>query len=522
MSRLTQTFPARRIAPPDTVNHAGGAAYLPPTSEALAELLMLGTFGNTFYASGRDWAQETVALCKAMVQKDPQFVAQAAVLARTEGYVRSAPAVALMALLSDGPRAQQYGRQIFDRIVRTGDDLRNLVGLAQSQQFRTGYGGLVRRLAARWLNTRLDEYQAIKYAGSSDPLSLRNILRLTHPTPVFATQQAIFRWLVKGTLTPDVALPQIAALERLSHGDLDPAAAIAEAHLPFEAVMPRVASGDTAVWTALLQHAPYMFLLRSLGAMDRAAVWDDPANIEKAVQILTDPTRIAKAMQFPFRYYTAAQTIQGQVPQALVNAVYDALELSLGNLPDFGSWRVALAPDVSGSMGGTSVNEKTTAAAIAGIFTGALWKRIPHAVVLPFGTEVHPMTGNPRDSVITLATQISRIPGGGTDLSAPIRALYQRREVVDLFVGLTDSEDWSASGGWHGRGGFPDAWRAYRQLAPQAQAVVVQLVPSGTRVAPTTDPSVHYVYGWSDSVLRYIHYVVQGQSMTDRIRQVAV
>lgn len=522
MSRLTQTFPARRVTPPDTVNHAGGGAYLPTTPEALAELLMLGTFGNTFYASGQDWAQETATLCKSMVKEDPQFVAQAAVMARTSGYVRSAPLVALMTLLSDGPRAQQYGRHIFDRIVRTGDDLRNLVGLALSKQFRNGYGGTVRRQVARWLNTQLDEYQAIKYAGSSDRLSLRNILRMTHPTPADATHEAIFRWLVKGTRTPDVPLPQITALEALAHGDLDPVTAIDESRLPFEAVMPRVAQGDAAVWTALLHHAPYMFLLRSLGAMGRAGVWDDPANLAHAVSILTDPTRVAKSMQFPFRYYTAAQTIQGQVPQTLVNAVYDALEVSLSNLPDLGSLRVALAPDVSGSMGYAAVNDKTSAAAIAGIFTGALWKRVPHATVLPFERDVRLMPGSPRDSVITLAHQLQQMSGGGTDLAAPIRALHERREVVDLFVGLTDSEDWSASGGWYGHGGFPEAWKAYRKMAPNAQAVLIQLVPSGTRVAPPSDSSVHYVYGWSDQVLRYLQYVVQGQSMTDRIRQVAL
>jgi 60 kDa SS-A/Ro ribonucleoprotein len=170
-------------------------------------------------------------------------------------------------------------------------------------------------------------------------------------------------------------------------------------------------------------------------------------------------------------------------------------------------------------MRGTNVAEHTSAAVIAGIFTGAIWKRSADALTMPFGTGVVPLRGvSPRDSVMTISCAVGQLNGGGTDLSAPIRALYQSRKTIDLFIGITDSEDWAASGGWHGQG-FLAAWHHYKKTAPKAQAVLIQLAPSGTRVAPSNDPSVHYVYGWSDSVLRYIGYVVQGQSLVDTIRR---
>ena len=518
MSRLSRTFPQRHTPAPDILNHAHAPAYKPYDSEALAELLFLGTLGHTCYATGEHWAQETVVLCQNMAEKDPLFLAQAAVMARTEGYVRSAPLVALMVLLSSRPRAQELGRRIFDRIVRTGDDLRNLVGLAQSGQFRSGYGGIVRRLVATWLNTHLDAYQAIKYAATSDRLSLKNILRLTHPAPSSQQQDAIFRWLVTGKINPTQTPEPIIALESLSHGEIDPLLAITSYNLPFEAVMPRVSHGDSAVWTALLQHAPYMFLLRSLRAMGQAKVWDNPANVEEAIRILTNPRRIAKAMQFPFRYYIAAQSLYDQVPQALTNAIYEALEISLANVPDFGPIQIAVACDVSGSMSGTMINRHTSAATIAALFTAAIWKTKPDAAILPFGTDVLPVAGNGRDSLVTLAQLIGQLQGGGTDLSAPLRKLYQSRKAVDLFIGLTDSEDWSASGGWYYRGNFPEAWHNYKQFAPEARAVLIQLAPSGTRVVSPQEEDVHYVYGWSDRVLHYVAYVIQSQTMTDKIR----
>lgn len=524
MSRLSKAFPARTLPVPDARNHEGYPAYSPTDEEAVAELLFLGTFGHTYYASGQEWSESTTAAIRKAVIQDPLFVAKASLLARQEGFVRSAPLVALVSLLSEGPRAKILGEKIFSRIIRTGDDLRNFVGLSQSGQFRQGFGGIARRLAAQWLNEELTEYQAIKYAGSGDRLSLRNILRLTHPRPDNPTQNAIFQWLVRGTLDNSVPLPMIEALERLQQGRTDPATAIEEGQLPFEAVMPRVARGDTPVWKALLKHAPYMFLLRSLNAFDRAGVWKDKRLAAMAAARIKDPGRVAKAMQFPFRYYQAAQVLEWtQTSPQLIAAVYDALELSLSNLPDLGAIRLAIAPDVSGSMADTAIAGHTTAADMAGLFTAALWKRYPDAAVLPFGTAVLPTRGvRVRDSLMTIAQTIGRLRGGGTDLSAPIEWLQAKNQALDLFIGLTDSEDWGAGGGWR-REGFLAAWSKYRQtVAPTAQAVLIQLVPSGTRVSPASEPSVHYVYGWSDSVLRYVAYVAQGRTMAARIRSTEI
>lgn len=524
MSRLAKTIGLRTVPVADTRNHEGFPAYLPSSDHAVAELLFLGTVGNTYYATGEEWGDLTINVTLKKAQEDPRFLAQAAVLARRQGFVRSAPLMALMALLSEGPRAQALGSRIFERIVQTGDDLRNYVALAQSQRFRQGYGGITRRLAAAWLNQHLDEYQAIKYNGSGDRLSLRNILRMTHPRPTTLERDAVFQWVVRGTIAAEADLPMIRALDGLSKGTIDPVAAIVQGHLPFEAVMPRIEQGNADVWRALLDHAPYMFLLRSLNAFGQAGVWSDPNALEVAVRKLTDPARVAKAMQFPFRYYQASEVlIQNQAPRRLVNAVYDALELSLGNMPDLGPIRLAVAPDVSGSMVQTRVAGNSSAAIIAGLFSAALWKRYPEASMLPFGTQVVSVGHiSPRDSIITIAHGLGTLNGGGTDLSAPIRTLLGREQEVDLFVGLTDSEDWAASGGWNGQG-FLAAWHTYRkQVASNAQAVLIQLAPSGTRVAPSEELGVHYVYGWSDTVLQYLSYVIKGHSIIDHIRHTEI
>lgn len=526
MARLGKMYPNREIPAPTARNKAGFAAYRPATAEEVAELLFLGTFGTTFYASGQEWADGTLEVLKHAVREDAQFVAQAAVLAREEGYVRSAPIMALSVLLAGDPGAKSWGVRIFDRIVRTGDDLRNFVGLNLSGQIRKGYGGIARREAARWINAHLDEYQALKYGDvrGHDPLNFRNILRLTHPKPGRPWKEDLYRWIVQGVGSE--RLPRIQAADRLRRGEQTPAQAILQGNLPFETVMPILGSdghqADAEAWAALTVQAPYFFLLRSLAAIGRAGVWADPGLVQAAARRLTDPDAVRVAKVFPYRFWQAAQVLyRERAPQALVDAVAEAMELSLSNLPTLPE-RTVLALDVSGSMATTQVARDTSAAVIGGLFAAALWKRTPTARLLPFDSDVRRVPHvSPRDSLMTLTNALA-MRGGGTDLSSPIRLLLQERTPVTLFIGLTDSEDWAASGGWHGQG-FLAAWQHYRQIvAPEAQAVLIQLVPGRTRVAPPDTDGVRYVYGWSDAVVRYVGHVAQGGTITERVRQVTL
>lgn len=544
MARLLHRFPPATRPRPDTYNRAGFPAYRPVPAEQVLEVLLLGSLGASFYADAQEVAEDAVAVLRHAATTDPEFLARAAVLAREEGYMRSAPLLALLLLLSaPDARSKNLGRRIFDRIVRTADDLRVFVGLALSGRFRAGYGGNARLAAAAWMNAHLNGYQAVKYAGSGERLSLRNILRLTHPVPPDAEREAVYRWLVRGEIAPDTPVPALRALAALTAGTLTPAAAIREGNLPFEAVMPRVPKGDRDVWRALLDRAPYMFLLRSLAAMGRAGVWEDPEAVAGAAKRLEDPAAVQRSRQFPFRFaqalralrpeqlvvedpaLTRFRSVQGRralrrepVPDRLCLAVERALELSFDNLPDLGPLHLALAPDVSGSMTRTIIGRDVSAATIAGLFTAALWRRYPDARILPFDATVHALAASPRDTLLTIAAAVSRTGGGGTDLAAPVRSLWSRNAAVDLFVGLTDSEDWAASGGWRGEG-FLAAWREYRKrIAPRAQAVLIQLVPSGTRVSPAGEPGVHYVYGWSDAVLRHLSWVTQGGKLVAQVR----
>lgn len=512
-------FPDRsgKVPVPDQANYEGGPSYAPSLREAVAEVLMMGTFGNSFYVSDTELTEQALDLLEKGVDTDPEFTAKAIVVARTEGYVRSAPLLGLVLLTNGNDEAKNYAKTYFQQVIRTADDLRNFVAICKSGAAGVLYGGLRRRLVANWLNDRLTEYQAIKYAGVGDQYSLRNILRLTHPATDRRLRSGIYRWLTSGfddDNRDQTEFHRLSGLADLIEGKISPAKAIADHGLPFEAVMPRVDKGDKEVWAALLDRAPYMFLLRSLNAMHRAGVFEDKTMLDHAIVIVSDQVRIKGSMLFPFRFSQAIDVLQNSgAPQPLINAVARALEFSVDNVPRFNSnsVRMAIGVDVSWSMSGHS---NPTPAEIAGVFAAALWKANPDATLIPFSDNrrgVIKLRSSPLDSIQAISREIKGKVDGGTDLGLPIRQLMNKGQVVDLFVGVTDSEDWAGEG-------FLTDWQKYtKRVASNAKAVLIQVAPTGHRVAPEDYPDVHYVYGWSDQVLRYVAMVGNGQTFADLV-----
>jgi 60 kDa SS-A/Ro ribonucleoprotein len=271
--------------------------------------------------------------------------------------------------------------------------------------------------------------------------------------------------------------------------------------LPYEAVTAAVQSPACQVWVELLKLAPTFNLLRSLSTFGRHGVFQDSANVELAVRKLTAPEALRRARIFPFQAYAAWKAYsqaEGADPR-LIAALSDALEASTDGMPLFRG-RVALAPDVSGSMQGCTTSERshTSAAEVAGVLTAGLLRKCPDVRVLPFEEQVIDLALNPRDSVLTNAQAIASVGGGGTSLCAPVERLLAERDAVNLFVGITDEEEWV------GRG-FLTAWREYRKtVAPNAQAVLVTVVPGPHAAVPESEPGVHFVHGWSDAVLRFV------------------
>lgn len=489
------------------VNHEGFPSFRRSDREQARNYLRTGTLSGTFYASLDEVAADTVATLRRLGEADPVALAQETVAAREDGFMRTLPLVAC-AVLSGLPNKELF-RHTLGSVVKTPKDLKEFVEMCKTGAIpgRHSFGGCSVAPVRAWLET-ISEYHALKYgSAASKGVSLRDAIKLAHPRPADDVVRERLGWLSGHVRGADVRLnPRIAAFEALKR-ETDAnriVELIREGGLPYEVVTAAVRSPALEVWVELLKLAPTFNLLRSLATFGRHGVFTDRSNVDLAVRKLGHADALKKARIQPFQAYAAwkAYSASADADPALIAAIADMLDASVANLPLF-TGRVALAPDVSGSMQSNYTSEKshTSAAEVAGVFTAGLLRRCPNVRVLPFEHEVISLSLNPRDSVLTGAQKIASVGGGGTSLSAPVEMLLREQDKVDLFVGITDNEEWV------GRG-FVQVWREYRRtVSPEARAVLVTVVPTPYSAAPESEPGVHFVHGWSDAVLRFVSEV---------------
>ena len=64
---------------------------------------------------------------------------------------------------------------------------------------------------------------------------------------------------------------------------------------------------------------------------------------------------------------------------------------------------------------------------VAALFAAAILRRNPDSVVIPFDTSAYDAKMDPNDSILSIAEQLVKYGGGGTDCSLPLVAANQRK-----------------------------------------------------------------------------------------------
>jgi 60 kDa SS-A/Ro ribonucleoprotein len=152
-------------------------------------------------------------------------------------------------------------------------------------------------------------------------------------------------------------------------------------------------------------------------------------------------------------------------------------------------------------------------------------RRNPRAEVLPFEHEVVGGFGlNPRDSVMTNAQKLAAIGGGGTNCSAPLRLLNERKAAGDLVLYVSDNESWVDARLGRGTATMRE-WSVFKRRNPGARLVCVDVQPYST-VQAAEAPDILNVGGFSDQVFDVIADFAAGRLNPDHwvgvIEQVAL
>lgn len=516
-----------------TENEAGGVAYTSSDREAVLSYLMTGGFGSTFYVDAATHAKRARDLFARAAQTDTEYLAKAAVYARTKGYMRSMPILAL-SYLSLAPE-KKYFQSAFGYIIVTPGDLADFMALTRGEDRVRGSSRTVRRTVGAWLDT-LTPYHVIKYGSENQKMSLRDIYRLAHPQLTTAEAKAIATYVVKGTVSTDLPAQLKGYVDFKGASDTveNLLSMVAEHRLPWEVVTGQLGGGDSAektlVWTEMSKQMPYMAMLRNLNNFAKNGVLDNGAERKRILNTISDPERVKTGKQFPFRYISAIRAFEAadnntsaDMKYQVTGALRSALNTSVSNMPNLGKTLVAL--DVSGSMSSATIGGgnryskpgSVSAADIGSVFAAAVYLGSENPTIMTFDTsvlDVTPMLNKDMD-VYSIARSINR-QGGGTSLSEPITAALTRAERYDTMLFITDSESWADAmstkpNTWSYFGGQGTKLNAllneYRaKFNSNLKVFFLQLIPNTTQQTEQDTPNTFYIHGWSEDVLRYMSF----------------
>src|SRR6188768_4004394 len=145
----------------------------------------------------------------------------------------------------------------------------------------------------------------------------------------------------------------------------------------------------------------------------------------------------------------------------------------------------------------------------AALVAAAILRQNRSAEVIPFEQKVvtH-LSLNARDSVMTNAQKLASIGGGGTDCSAPLAHLNQRKAKGDLVVFVSDNESWVDAR--RGSTAVMNEWQVFKSRNPGARLACLDFVPNATTQAAERQDILN-IGGFSDSVFDLLALFAAGR-----------
>jgi 60 kDa SS-A/Ro ribonucleoprotein len=494
----------------DAVNSHGAPAYALSSKQKLAQYAMTGCLNRTFYASGADQLKAVLDLA---YQTDARFVADLAVYARKHGHMKDMPAL-LCAVLSfmDGALL----KQVFPQVIDNGKMLRNFVQIMRSGVVgRKSLGSLPKGLVIKWLESASDA--AMLDAATGNAPSLADVLKMVHPKPASPAREAFYGYVLgkphKAEALPEAVRTYVAyKAYKAGAESAAPAGAGGLPKVPFQ----WLTSLDlgTQEWMEVARNAGWQMTRMNLNTFARHGVFKDKGMVKLVAARLRNAEAVAKVRVFPYQLLAAFASADDGVPEAIREALQDAMELAIGNVPAIDG-QVYVCPDVSGSMASPVTGHRkgsTTAVRcidVAALVAAAVLRKNKDAVMLPFEQDVVKFRLNPRDSVLSNAKKLASIGGGGTNCSAPLAKLNKEKALGDLVVFISDNESWVDAGRNRGTATMAE-WAVFKGRNPNAKLACIDIQPNGTAQAKEREDILN-VGGFSDQVFSVIAEFAAGR-----------
>lgn len=460
-----------------TTNKSGHAAYGMPAKQKLVTQVLTSFFNEQkFYGDNSDDMRKTI---KAVIETDPQFVANLAVFARREFNMRSVSHV-LVAHLAHEVAGKPFVRKTVKAVSLRGDDITEIMACYLSEFGKPVPNGLKKGISD--VMREFDEYTLAKYKGEGKSVKMRDLLCLCRPTPKTTAQSEVWKRLLNGELqTPYTWETQLSA------------------------------NGNNAeTWEALIDSGKvgYMALLRNLRNILKAS----PSNVDKALDTIQNPAAVKRSKQLPFRFLSAYKEVADIGGSRVLDALENAVEAACENVPRLTGTTV-IAVDTSGSMGDKVSAKSDVYCFQIAMLLGLIANKIcENSIFYVFNTDIEKYPLSHRNGI--LHTALNARCGGGTDMYLPFQKMIAANVKADRLIILSDNEC-NSGGGFYCRKPVQALADEYRRKTNNDLWVhAIDLQGYGTQQFHGKKTNI--IAGWSEKVFAFIKLAEQGEGSLEK------
>ena len=470
--------------------------------QILFETLVSTLYGNdAYYETSNDKVKRMIGALDKVVAthgiKGARYAMNVARFAREEMFIRTMPivmTVELAKILRDHKLQLDSFKDAISYLIQRADELTDLYSYALTVFGSKKLVPLSIKKGVADAFSKFDAYQLAKW-NRQDGLKFKDLLRIVHPKPADIVHAEIFAKIMAETLeaphTWEVSLSKNGQLSKEEQKSKD------------------------KLWTELIEHEGsgslgYMALIRNLRNMKEAGISDETWML--VANKIKDPKAVAKSKQLPFGFINAYDIAkQSGCPAVILNAISEATELSLSNMPELGK-RVWIILDCSGSMNhSTAMKDNNSPIKVGAILGAALTKASKNAFeskFTMFDDHAKLIDLNPADSIFTLYAKImARNAGGGTNLQS---AFDQKKSLgfePDTVIVISDMEVNQLRSNYD-----------KKLFAPDCVKVAVNLNSANT--TPLSEwQGWTQLFGWSERIFSFVRFTRDGDSIVDRLFQ---
>jgi 60 kDa SS-A/Ro ribonucleoprotein len=532
MALNTVKHRTRRVSTPTIKTHEGAPAYVDNAKRELYILAATSLFsGDSFYEKQDDRLKRFRSLIGSVLKDSDgaKYIAALTKYARNELHLRTTPALLTAELFLGGPEGKlgflcdKCNKLVFDLPAHKYKE--HFDAKADQLNPKTPYGSMAeyavdaatwawergdevlestayfdvvgskftaqfKKAVARYLAT-LNEYKVNKYKGESRTYTMRDIVRLFHPNPGLPWRSALLKFVSKGWAElSDEEKAMLPMIGKVKSG---------EGQTWEQKITKAGESGEVKAedWEKSVDSMGHMALLRNLRNIVQKGVSEEV--LRKVAERISNREEVAKAKQFPYRYYSAYTALPSGSPKYLTDAIAKAMDQSADQIAGLDG-KIAIVIDRSGSMYQAMSKDSEVKLEVAASALGAMFARKGNADIYVYSyspVEVRIPSNTP---VIAAMNGILGVPGMGgvTNLGGALARVAMVAPAYDYIIVLTDEQ------------AHDDAMKPVRDRKPKATSpwvFCINMAGYHPTVFDPKYPGVVRVGGFSDRVLDWIRAV---------------